>query len=212
MGINEIKVELSENCQRYVNECCESESDGKIDGFGAGCCKHRGGVAVAVWSSSTSDASPKHSLMHSCHTTSAAQDALDALMIQHPPHQLVTTSSSAKSIPPPAGRATQDTPLPAAPATAPVETKGWKNLEGKPMQRKKKNMEMDKKWAKEIHDKTPMTKNSGWGKNSCQLRPKNTSTKKTWADVIKSGGMNVQIVLGNGNLGLTILTTKRGER
>jgi hypothetical protein len=31
--INEINVELSENLQRYVNECCESESDGKIDGF-----------------------------------------------------------------------------------------------------------------------------------------------------------------------------------
>jgi hypothetical protein len=43
MDINEINVELSENSQRYVNECCESESDGKIDGFGAGCCKRRGG-------------------------------------------------------------------------------------------------------------------------------------------------------------------------
>jgi hypothetical protein len=41
--INEIYVELSGNSQRYVNECCESESDGKIDGFGAGCCKRRGG-------------------------------------------------------------------------------------------------------------------------------------------------------------------------
>jgi hypothetical protein len=43
MKINEINVELSENSLRYVNECCESESDGKIDGFGAGCCKRRGG-------------------------------------------------------------------------------------------------------------------------------------------------------------------------
>jgi hypothetical protein len=49
-SINEIYVELSGNSQRYVNECCESESDGKIDGFAAGCCKRRGGgVAVAVW-------------------------------------------------------------------------------------------------------------------------------------------------------------------
>jgi predicted PP-loop superfamily ATPase len=47
--INEINIELSGNSQRYVNECCESEFDGKIDGFGAGCCKCRGGVAVAVW-------------------------------------------------------------------------------------------------------------------------------------------------------------------
>jgi hypothetical protein len=47
--INEINVELCENFQRYVNECCETETDGKIDGFGAGCCKRRGGVAIAVW-------------------------------------------------------------------------------------------------------------------------------------------------------------------
>jgi hypothetical protein len=47
--INEINVELSGNSQRYINECCESESDGKIDAFGAGCCKRRGGVAVAMW-------------------------------------------------------------------------------------------------------------------------------------------------------------------
>jgi hypothetical protein len=33
MKINEINVELSGNSQRYVNECCESESDGKIDGL-----------------------------------------------------------------------------------------------------------------------------------------------------------------------------------
>jgi hypothetical protein len=47
--INEINVELSETFQRYVNECCESESDRNIDGFSAGCCKRRGGVAVAVY-------------------------------------------------------------------------------------------------------------------------------------------------------------------
>jgi hypothetical protein len=47
MDINEIYVEFSGNSQRYVNECCESESDGIIDGFGAGCCKRSGGVAVA---------------------------------------------------------------------------------------------------------------------------------------------------------------------
>ncbi|KAI5808392.1 hypothetical protein BZA77DRAFT_362484 [Pyronema omphalodes] len=38
------------------------------------------------------------------------------------------------------------------------------------------------------------------------------STKKTWAEVVKSGGINVQIVLGNGNLGLTTPPTRRGER
>jgi hypothetical protein len=49
MDINEINVELSENFERYLNECCESESDGKNDGVGAGCCKRRGGVPVAMW-------------------------------------------------------------------------------------------------------------------------------------------------------------------
>jgi hypothetical protein len=51
--INELNVELSQNLQRYVNECCESESDGKIDGFAAGCCKRRGRVAIAMWYSSS---------------------------------------------------------------------------------------------------------------------------------------------------------------
>jgi hypothetical protein len=37
MKINEINLELSGNSQRYVNERCESEADGKIDGFGTRC-------------------------------------------------------------------------------------------------------------------------------------------------------------------------------
>jgi hypothetical protein len=41
--LNEINVELSGNSQRYINECCESELDGKIDSFSAGYCKCRGG-------------------------------------------------------------------------------------------------------------------------------------------------------------------------
>jgi hypothetical protein len=47
--INELNVELSGNSQSDVNEYYESESDGNIDGFGAGCCKCSGGVAVAMW-------------------------------------------------------------------------------------------------------------------------------------------------------------------
>jgi hypothetical protein len=45
MDIKEINVEDSESFQRYVNECCESESDGKIDGFVPGCllaCTYKG--------------------------------------------------------------------------------------------------------------------------------------------------------------------------
>jgi hypothetical protein len=49
MKINEINVELSEKFQRYINECCESESNGTIHGFDAGCCKRRGGgFAIAM--------------------------------------------------------------------------------------------------------------------------------------------------------------------
>jgi hypothetical protein len=150
--------------------------------------------------------------MHSRHATSAAQEALDALMIKYPPRQLANASTSAKPTPSPAGPETQDTPLPDAPATAPVETDGWKTVEGKATQRQKKNEEADKKRAKETNNKPPTTKNGGRGKNSHQPRPNNTSTKKTWADVVKSGGINVQIVLGNGNLGLTTPTKTRGER
>jgi hypothetical protein len=43
MDINEINVELSEHLQRYINEGCESEFDGIIDGFSTGYCKCRGG-------------------------------------------------------------------------------------------------------------------------------------------------------------------------
>jgi hypothetical protein len=52
MKINEIYIELSGNSQRSVNKYCESESDGKIDGFAAGYCKCRGGgVAITMWCS-----------------------------------------------------------------------------------------------------------------------------------------------------------------
>jgi hypothetical protein len=112
---------------------------------------------------------------------------------------------------PPGGLATQDIPLPNAPATAPMETEGWKTVEGKATQRKKKNEDAGKTWAMEMSDKPPMTKNGGQGKNSHQPQTNNTSAKKTCVDVIKSGGINLQIVLGNGNLGLTTPMKTRGE-
>jgi hypothetical protein len=43
----------------------------------------------------------------------------------------------------------------------------------------------------------------------------NYRNAKTWADVVRSGGINVQIVLGNGNLGQATrvrMTRERGER
>jgi hypothetical protein len=99
--------------------------------------------------------------MHSRHATSATQEALDALMIKYSPRQLAIDSTSAKPTPPPGGPATQDTPLPDAPATAPMEMEGWMTVEGKATQRKKWNEEAEKKWAKEPSNKTLMTKNGG---------------------------------------------------
>jgi regulator of replication initiation timing len=158
------------------------------------------------------DASPEHSLMHSRHATTAAQEALDSLMIKYPPRQLATATTSTTPTPPPDGSTTQDTPLPDAPATAPAEKDGWKTVEGKATQRKKKNEEAGKKQAEEMSDKPRATKNGGRGKNSYQPRPKTTSAEKTWADVVKAGGINVQIVLGNDSLGLAAHMKKRGER
>jgi hypothetical protein len=159
------------------------------------------------------DASPEHSLMHSQHATSAAQDALDALMRKYPPRPLTITSTDAITDPLPNSTAVQDTTLPDAPTTtAPVENDGWKMVEGKAMQKKRRNDKADNKQAATATNDTPTTKNGGRGKNTHQPRMKTPSAKKTWAEVVKSGGINVQIVLGNGNLGLTTPMARRGER
>jgi hypothetical protein len=93
------------------------------------------------------DASPEPSLIHSCHATSTAQEALDALRIKFPPCRLAIASTSTKPTPPPGSPATQDTPLPDTPASTPVETEGWTTVEGKATQRKKRNKEAEKKQA-----------------------------------------------------------------
>jgi hypothetical protein len=93
-----------------------------------------------------------------------------------------------------------------------VETEGWETVEGKATQRKKKNAEADKMCAMETNGKPPTTQNGGRGKKTHQPMKTNTPVKKTWADVVWTRGINVQIVLGNGNLGLTTPTKTRGER
>ncbi|KAI5813855.1 hypothetical protein BZA77DRAFT_357305 [Pyronema omphalodes] len=55
-------------------------------------------------------------------------------------------------------------------------------------------------------------KNGGRGKNTHQPRQTTPSAKNTWAEVVKSGGINAQILFGNGNLELTTPSTRRGER
>jgi hypothetical protein len=159
------------------------------------------------------DALPEHSVMHSQHVTSAAQDALDALMRKYPPHPLAITSTEATTDPLPNSTAVQDTTLPDAPTTtAPAERDGWKTVEGKEAQKKRRNEKAENKPAATTASNTLKTKTGGRGKNTHQPKPTTPSAKKTWAEVMKSGGINVQIVLGNGDLGLTTPTKRRGER
>jgi hypothetical protein len=89
-------------------------------------------------------ASPEHSLMHSKHATSTTQDALDALMIKYPARPLVITSTEATTDPLPDSPAVQDTTLPDTPTTnAPEEKDGWKTVEGKAAQKKRRNEKAD---------------------------------------------------------------------
>jgi hypothetical protein len=151
--------------------------------------------------------------MHSQHATSATQDALDALMRKYPPCPLTITSTEAITDPLPNSTTVQDTTLPDAPTTAtPVESGGWKTVEGKATQKKRRNDKADNKRAATAVNNTPTTKNGGRGKNTHQPRTNTPSAEKTWAEVVRSGGINVQIVLGNGNLGLTTPMARRGER
>jgi hypothetical protein len=80
------------------------------------------------------------------------------------------------------------------------------------MQKKRRNDKANNKRAATTVNNTPAMKNGGREKNTHQPRTNTPSAKKTWAEVVKSGGINVQIVLGNGNIGLTTPTTRRGER
>jgi hypothetical protein len=134
-------------------------------------------------------------------------------MIKYPPRPLAITLTEATTDPLPDAPAVQDTTLPNAPATtAPAENNGWKTVAGKATPKKRRNDKADNKRAMTTMNNTPTTKNGGREKNAHQPRTNTPSTKKTCAEVVKSRGINVQIVLGNGNLGLTTPTTRRGER
>jgi hypothetical protein len=124
-------------------------------------------------------------MMHSKHATSAAKDALDALMIKYPPRPIAITSTEVTTDPLPDSPTAQDTALPDAPSTtAPVENDGWKTVEGKATQKKRRNDKADNKWAATTANNTPTMKNGGWGKNTYQPRTNTPSAKKTWAEVV----------------------------
>jgi hypothetical protein len=151
--------------------------------------------------------------MHSQYVTSTAQDALHTLLTKYPPCPLTITSTEAITDPLPNSPTVQDTTLPDAPTTtALVEKDGWKTVEGKAAQKKRRNNKAENKRAMTTTNNTPTMKSGGRGKTTHQPRTNTPSAKKTGAEVVKSGGINVQIVLGNSNLGLTTLVKRRGER
>jgi hypothetical protein len=118
--------------------------------------------------------------MHSQHATSAAQDALDALMRKYPPRPHMITSTEATTNPLPDSNAVQHTTLPDTPTTtAPAEKDRWKTVEGKAAQKKRMNDKADNKRAMTTADHPPKMTNGGRGKNTHQPRTNLPSAKKT---------------------------------
>ncbi|KAI5814588.1 hypothetical protein BZA77DRAFT_356374 [Pyronema omphalodes] len=134
--------------------------------------------------------SPVRSLMHSKHATTTAQDKLDALKLPSPLPLIAIMSTETTPEPHPDSSSAQDTPLPDAPSTAPAETNGWKTVEAKATQKKKKKAKATTSTAA-VPKQTPTMKNGGRGKNTHQPRQTTPSAKKTWAEVVKSGCINV---------------------
>jgi hypothetical protein len=61
-----------------------------------------------------------------------------------------------------------------------METEGWRTVEGKATQRKRKNKTVDKTHMMERNGKPLMIQNSGWGKKSHQpMKTSTNSMKKT---------------------------------
>jgi biopolymer transport protein ExbD len=58
-------------------------------------------------------------------------------MLKYPPCPLMITLTEAIPDPLPETSTTQDTTQPDAPTTVPVESEGWKTVEGKAVQRKR---------------------------------------------------------------------------
>jgi hypothetical protein len=108
-----------------------------------------------------------------------------------------------------------DAPLPDETAAAPEAEKGWWTVTSKATRRKTKAAEADNTRMETAREKTPTKQNGEWVKKNHQPTMKNYRTAKTWADVVRSAGINVQTVLGNGNLGQATpvrMTGERGER
>jgi hypothetical protein len=158
--------------------------------------------------------------MHSRHAKTATQEALDALANKSCLGSLTTVLTAAAQPTPKTSSgqptlktsAEPDAPLPNAPATAPVATEEWRITMGKAARRKAKAAEAKRKRMARPRDETPNETNGGRGKKAHQPTTNHHRHARTWADVVRSGGINVQIVLGNGSLGTTQPETGKKER
>jgi hypothetical protein len=100
------------------------------------------------------EASPVHSLMHSRHATTAAQEELDVLANKSSLSSLTTMLTAAMQSTPKTS-AEPDAPLPDVPAAAPVATEEWRIAMGKAMRWKAKAAEAKTKWTATLRDETP---------------------------------------------------------
>jgi hypothetical protein len=105
-----------------------------------------------------------------------------------------------------------DAPLPDETAAAPEAEKGWWTATSKATRWKMKAAKADNTRTETAREKTPTKQNGERVKNNHQPMMKNYRDAKTWADVVRSGGITVQIVLGNGNLGQATPVRMTGER
>ncbi|KAI5800866.1 hypothetical protein FPQ18DRAFT_301490 [Pyronema domesticum] len=89
------------------------------------------------------------------------------------------------------------------PPTAPAGEKEWTTVEGNRSRKRRRKGRKDKDGAVETA--------SGTKGNARRSQKSSATAKKTWTDVVKAGGMNVQIVPGSNNLGQAIPQKKRGR-
>jgi hypothetical protein len=152
--------------------------------------------------------------MHSRHTTNAAQEVLDTLALGSSPGPITQILTEATN-PTPMTTTKPNMPPTNVGTTALESTKEWRIVTGKGARRKGKGIGSETQWTAQLRNETPMKQHGAQGKKPHQPMTKHHREKKTWADVVRSGGINVQIVLGNSNLGQATpvkLTGQRGER
>jgi hypothetical protein len=103
--------------------------------------------------------------------------------------------------PTPTTNAKPNAPLCHVTAAALEAEKEWRTAESKATRPKVKAAMGDKRRMEMVRETSLMKQNGEPGMKPYQLMTNDRYDGRTWADVIWSGGINVQIVLGNGNLG-----------